>query len=168
MRSMKTIRHACFVVLCVFLLAVLPVLANFPVFGSKDKVEAISSARIELTNQPSSDFIVFMTTSLHEEKIDNWRAFFSDDDFSVIFEDIRCVVADGDINGRQLAERFRAQLPENQMQLRTEDPTLLASKVEAGCIDVAVFSREMAEALKLTADKTAAGITVIEITGGSD
>ena len=165
MRSMKTIRHAGFVALCVFLLAVLPILANFPAFGSEDKVEAVSSASIELPDQPSGDCIVLMNTSLHEETLDNWRAFFSDEDFPVIFEDIRCVVAEGDISGRQMAERFQAQLPENQMQLRTEDPTLLASKAEAGCIDVAVFSREMAEALKLTTDETTSGIAVIEIAG---
>ena len=59
-----------------------------------------------------------------------------------------------------------AQLPENQMQLSTEDPTLLVSKAENGYIDMAVFSKEMADALKLSVSND--DISVIHIHGGTD
>ena len=48
-----------------------------------------------------------------------------------------------------IAEATEAELPENQMTVSSIDPTLLASKAEAGMIDVAMISREMADELSL-------------------
>ena len=70
------------------------------------------------------------------------------------------------MTGILLAERMQAQLPENQMRLRSENPTLLVSKAEAGLIDVAVFSKEMAGALKLKSSGQMEGIAVITVKGG--
>ena len=72
----------------------------------------------------------------------------------------------GDEAGMQLAERYKAQLPENQMTVRSEDAALLASKAESGLIDAAIFSKEMAQAIKLSPDK-AENVSSIEITGGA-
>ena len=71
----------------------------------------------------------------------------------------------GAVSGVQLAQRFQAQLPENQMRLRTENATLLVSKIEAGRLDAAVLSLEMAEALQLRPE-ILNGVTVITVTGG--
>lgn len=70
------------------------------------------------------------------------------------------------MTGILLAERMQAQLPENQMRLRSENPTLLVSKAEAGYIDVAVFSKEMADALKLKSSGQLEGVAVITVKGG--
>ncbi len=110
--------------------------------------DAVSQATMTLPDQPSGDFVVFINSSLHKDTIDDWTRFFNDE-YAVIFDDISCITAAGDISGQQLAGRFQAQLPENQMKIRSEDAVLLASKLDAGLIDVAVFSKEMADALEL-------------------
>ena len=53
------------------------------------------------------------------------------------------------------------------MKLRTENPPLLVSKAENGCIDAAIFSKEMADTMKLRTypDDT---IVCIIIKGGED
>ena len=137
--------HAGAVLAALMLLAGLPILTHFDIFGSVSDPDAVSGASMELPDQPSGDFVVLMNSSLHKDTLEDWQLFFTGEDLPVIFEDIQCIVAEGDSGGQQLAERFMAQLPENQMTLRTEDPTLLVSKAEAGFIDVAVFSKEMAE-----------------------
>jgi len=164
MKYGRIIAHALGTVAAVFLLAVLPALTQLPLPGKKT-VDAVSSASLQLPEQPSGAFYVLLKTSLHTDTLDDWRQFFTGESLPVIFEDIRCAVAEGDASGVQLAERFQAQLPENQMRLRTENPTLLVSKIEAGRLDVAVLSREMAEALKLQPE-TLQGVTVFEVTGG--
>ena len=50
------------------------------------------------------------------------------------------------------------------MTLREENPTLLVSKAENGYIDVAIFSKEMADSLNLAPNKELT--RVIEIYGG--
>ena len=166
MKFLKVFGHIALVVGTLVLLAGLPIMTHFDLFSSGETADAISGATIVLPDQPSGDFIVLINTSKHADTIGDWRDFFLDEDFPVIFEDIQCVVADGDMTGEQLAKRFQLQLPENQMMLRTENPTLLVSKAEAGCIDIAIFSREMADALQLSPDKNIT--TVIEVTGGED
>ena len=128
--------------------------------------DAVSQASMKLPDQPSGDFIVLIKTSLHEDTIGDWCSFFNDD-YAVIFDDISCTVAQGDAGGLQLAQRYQAQLPENQMTIREENAALLVSKAEAGYIDVAVFSREMADMLGLAPKEDLDGITVLEISGGS-
>lgn len=112
-------------------------------------VDAISTASLEIPEEPSGEFLVLMKTERHRDSLRDWEAFFRDEDFAVIFEDIQCITARGDIAAQDLAERYRIQLPENQMKVRSEDPVLLVSKIEAGAIDVAILSGEMAEQMKL-------------------
>lgn len=167
MKTLKVFGHIGLVLVLLFLTAGLPILTHFDVFGGQDAADAVSQASVALPDQPSGAFVVLINNSLHPDTMEDWKAFFTDaDELPVIFENISCIVAEGDANGRQLAERFQIQLPENQMTLREENPTLLVSKAEAGLLDVAVFSKEMAEALKLAPAEQLNGLTVIELTGG--
>lgn len=156
-------RHIIITAAGIILLVLLPLLTHFDLFSDTAETDAVSSATLPLPDQPSGSFVVLINTERHKDTLDDWETFFRDEDFVVIFEDISCLTAKGDAAGQQLAERFRAQLPENQMQLRVEDGTLLASKAEAGAIDVAVFSLEMARYLQLGEAGTLSGVTVIEI-----
>ena len=163
---MKVLKHALIVIIGIMILVIWPLAALTDVLKPGSDVDAVSSASLALPDQPSGAFYVLINTSKHADTLDDWRAFFTDaEDFAVIFEDISCLTAYGDVAGEQLAQRYQAQLPENQMLLRGEAPALLASKAETGFIDVAVFSREMAEALALSPGDD---VTVIEISGGTD
>ena len=154
------------IVICIlFLLAGLPIWMFLGSYFSGEAADSVSSASIELPDQPSGDFIVLINSSRHKDSLQEWRSFFTDDDFPIIFEDVKCLVSDGDATGRQMAERYQLQLPENQMTLRSENGTLLVSKAEAGIIDVAVFSREMADYLKLSPDESK--VAVINVSGGN-
>lgn len=168
MSARKNAGHIIIVAIGVFFLAALPILKSFPILTFGIGADTLSSASYVVPDKPSGDFFVLINTSLHEDTIDDWSDFFSDKDYPVIFDDIKCLVAKDDLPGFLLAERFQAQLPENQMSLRTEDSMLLVSKAEAGLIDAAVFSREMAERLKLDLKGKIPGITVIELKGGED
>lgn len=122
--------------------------------------DAVSQATVALPDQPSGDFTVYINNSLHEDTLDDWTLFFNDE-YAVIFDDISCITAAGDVSGQALADRFKAQLPQNQMNVRSEDAVLLASKIDAGLIDVAVISKEMGNVLNLGSAPD--GITVINI-----
>lgn len=163
MKHRRIPAHALGTAAAVFLLAVLPLLTQVPLTGQP--VDAVSSATLVLPDQPSGEFYVLLNTSLHTDTLEDWRQFFTGEALPVIFEDLRCSAAKGDVSGVQLAQRFQAQLPENQMRLRTENATLLVSKIEAGWLDAAVLSREMAEALQLRPE-ILNGVTVITVTGG--
>lgn len=165
MSFFRIVRHIVIVICILFLLAGLPIWMLLGSYFSGEAADSVSSASIELPDQPSGDFIVLINSSLHKNSLQDWRSFFTDDDFPIIFEDIKCLVSDGDVTGKQMAERYQLQLPENQMTLRTENGILLASKAEAGVIDVAVFSREMADYLKLSPDESK--VTVINVSGGN-
>ena len=115
------------------------------------KPDAVSSASIVLPDKPSGEYTVFISISRHEESLEDWKKMFLDeDDVSVIFEDISCIVAKGDTQGMQMADRLKIQLPENQMTVREENPVLLASKIESGKIDIAIMSKEMSDYLKIS------------------
>ena len=165
--SHKILKHAAITAILLFLLAAFPVLTTFDIGGAASADDAVSSASLVLPDEPSGDFVVLMNTALHADTIGDWETFFTHEDFVVIFEDIQCITAAGDAAGQQMAERFQAELPENQMLLRTEDGTLLASKIEAGYFDTAVLSAEMAELLGIPAEDTDI-VTAIRVTGGND
>lgn len=167
MKIKKIILHIAFSLLLLIFIVGLPAAFNFDFFSGSDSVDTVSGASVKLPDQPSGEFIVLINRSLHDESLNDWISFFKDEDFVVIFDDINCIAAEGDTAGFQLAQRYQAQLPENQMKLRTENPALLISKVENGCIDAAVFSQEMAEALKLAPEEKMKGITVVKVTGGN-
>ncbi len=154
------ILHISISLLAAILIVGVPYCVCFGVF-SGGGVDAVSQASIVVPDQPSGEYIVLINTSLHEDTIEDWKLFF-DDEYAVIFDDINCIAPIGDTGAQQLAERFMLQLPENQMTLKSEDLTLLVSKAECGAIDAAVFSKEAADALKLTPPD---GMTVINVTG---
>ena len=164
MNKRKLLGHIGLVALTLVITVALPLWKYYGTIPAFQAVDAVSGASMALPDQPSGDFIVLINTERHADTVDDWKLFFTDEDFPVIFDDISCFVAQGDATGKQMAERFMAQLPENQMTLHQENPTLLVSKAETGYIDVAVFSREMADALKLTPDTNI--VTVIEVKGG--
>ncbi len=151
-------------VLTLLLLAGIPIARNFDLLSAGDGSDAVTQASVELPDQPSGDFVVLMNNSLHQDTMDDWAIFFSGDELPVIFEDIQCITAYGDVSGQQMAERYQIQLPENQMTLRSEDPTLLASKAEAGYIDTVIFSQEMADAVGLSEDHLR-DVTLIRVKG---
>ena len=166
MRSREGLFHTLFVAALLILLAGIPFLTHFDIFRSKDSPDAVSGATIELPAQPSGKFLVVINSALHKESISDWRKFFSGEDLPVIFDDIRCIAAKGDASGIQLAERFRILLPENQMKMRQEDPTLFISKVEEGYIDVAMMSEEMADALGFKKEALKDDLMLVQISGG--
>ena len=166
MNARKVLGHIGLTALMLAVLVGLPMWKYIGSVSPGQTVDAASGATIALPDKPSGDFIVLINTARHSDTLGDWGAFFRSEDFPVIFEDISCMVAQGDASGQQMAERFQAQLPENQMMLREENPTLLVSKAEAGYIDVAVFSREMADALELNPDE--ALVTVLTVTGGEN
>ena len=166
MKAVKIMVHIFLSLTAAFLLAGVPMLYVLDMSKGKD-IDAVSGASIKLPDKPSGDYIVLLNRSLHEDSVDDWIKFFRDGELNVIFDDISCIAAQSDAPAIQMAERFRAQLPENQMRLRRENALLLASKAENGCIDAAIFSKETAEALKIDAG-AAENIICIEIKGGEE
>jgi len=136
------------------------------VYGKEKEIDAVSSASVKLPDAPSGDFLVLINSDLHRDTLESWKSFFGDEEYDVIFDDINCIAARGDAAGIQFAKRALALLPENQMSLRTEDPTLLASKAEAGYIDVVIMSREMADAMRLKRGGALPNVAFIEICEG--
>ena len=158
--------HRLFVLVLLGFLVGLPCATHSYIFRSKTDADVVSGATMKLPEQPSGEFVILINESLHGDTLSDWQKFFSGEDLPVIFDDISCLTAEGDVTGILLAERMQAQLPENQMRLRSENPTLLVSKAEAGLIDVAVFSKEMADALKLNSSGQMEGVAVITVKGG--
>ena len=113
--------------------------------GLLSGADAVSSASLEIPDQPSGEYLVLINRDLHRETLGDWKAFFTEAPVGVIMEDISCLTAKGDRGGSELAERYRLRLPENQMTLRSEDPTLLVSKAEYGRFDIIILSAEMAD-----------------------
>lgn len=167
MRFREGLLHILFVAALLVLLVGIPYLPHFDIFGFRADPDAVSSATIELPKQPSGKFLVVINSALHRDSLSDWKKFFSGEDLPVIFDDIHCISAKGDAGGAQLATRFQVQLPENQMKLREEDPTLFISKVEEGYIDVAMMSEEIASALGFKSDALKEGFAVIHVSGDS-
>ena len=112
--------------------------------------------------------MVLLNRDLHQESLAQWQSFFRDGELNVIFDDIQCIAAQGDAAAIQLAQRYQAQLPENQMTLRFENPMLLMSKAENGLIDTAIISKELASALALSIAEKDSHIMQIHVSGGTD
>lgn len=132
--------------------------ALFPAGG-----EVIGSASVVVPDKPSGVFYVFIKTDMHRDALADWVDFFHDTGDGVIFEDITCLVAAGDVNGRQTADRYAAILPANQMLVKEDNVTMVVSKIEAGLIDVAILSEEVAEAFAVKTQ--IAGVTVVRVGG---
>ena len=165
MKTVSGVLHAAIDLIVIFGLLGVPYLlyCDLPGIGDYDTV---SQASIDLPSQPSGNFRIFINSKLHRDTGEDWAEFFKGDDLKVIFDDIDCFVAEGDTTGRELATRYQAILPENQMKVRYIDPVLLASKIEAGYIDVAIMSSEMADALSVDSNNIVSGISEVAVKGG--
>lgn len=139
-------------------LVLLALLVGVPVFASGypakliSGADAISSATVIL-EQPTGDYIVLLNCENHSDETNfaTWQTFFEGGEIDYIFEDISCLVAETDAAGLEIAKSFQSRLPENQMTLRTEDATLLFSKVEYGKFDVVLVSQEVFQAYNVGA-----------------
>lgn len=166
MKAAKLLFHIFISLTAAFLLVGLP--TGYVLYHTREEApDAVSGASIKLPDKPSGDYVLLLNRSLHEDSFNDWVAFFRDGELNVIFDDINCIAAQSDVDALKMADRLIAQLPENQMRLRTENPTLLVSKAENGCIDAAIFSKEMADAMKLRTDSDD-NIACIIIKGGED
>lgn len=160
-------RHTAAVFLALFVTLGIPSLAYVDfsaLFG--EKVDAVSGASLELPAQPSGNFVILLNRDRHKGTAEEWTTFFSGGETDVIMDDVACVAAQGDAAGIQLAERFRSRLAENQMTVRQVNPTLLASRADAGVYDTVIVSAEMADALTLSTAYGRAETAVITVSGG--
>lgn len=161
MKLITRILHIAADLVIIFALAGIPVLmyCDLPVKG----YDAVSSASIELPDSPSGEFLIIINRDLHEDTAEDWKDFFEGDSLKVIFEDIDCLVPDGDVTGLELANRYMAILPENQMRVSGDDAVLIASKLEAGYVDIAILSADMADALGISTESIPDNMLVIKI-----
>ena len=143
--AVSVIKYLCHGGLVVCLLLLLFGLPVASAGGLPEETDAVSSATVVLP-APSGSFLVFLNPSLHPDTLEQWETFFAGGDPGVLFEDLSCLVIRGDSAGAALAESLSSRLPEHQMMVRAEDGTFLLSKLDAGKADVAVLSREAAEA----------------------
>jgi len=162
MKPPKAAVHIGLVILILLIVVGIPIFYYFGIPGLSDSTDAVSGASVVVPDLPSGVFFVYINKEKHSDTLEDWRLFFCGEEFPVIFEDIKCLIAKDDLLGEELAKRFMAQLPENQMTLRSEDGTLLASKIEKDLIDVAVMSSEYAENLKVGLGKKLLKITVTD------
>ena len=139
---MKILEHIGIVALALLVCLGLPALIYLPRGG----VDAVSSASLEVPDQPSGEFVVILNRGRHAAALDEWSDFFLEREVGVIMEDLSCMTAAGDVAGLQLARRYQARLAENQMTLRSENGVLVASRAENGLFDVIILSKEMADA----------------------
>ena len=157
---MKVLRHILAVSLSLFLLLGLPLLHFCQAGRLHPGADAVSSATLDLPETPSGDYVVYVNRQKHAGTMDQWRAFFSEEDYGVLLEDVHCLVIDGDTAGEQLARRYQARLVKGQMTLRRENGVLVASRLDAGQYDLAILSAEMAAVLIIDGPESAEAVIV--------
>ena len=142
---MRLVKHLLFVAAALFVCLGAPCLYFMragTLFGATD---AVSGASLEVPDQPSGTFLVLLNRQRHPLTTEEWEAFFSEREVGVIMEDIHCLISKGDEAGKELADRYRARLAENQMEVTAEDGTLVASRAENGIFDVILISTDAAQ-----------------------
>lgn len=146
---MKIIKHIGIIIAGVLLLLGIPFwcAGGLRLLFSAD-VDAVTSASIIL-DKPSGHYYVLINKAMHtdEDNLADWLVFFSGGEFLYVFEDVSCSVAYGDPGAIALADSFRSQLPEHQMQAKREDGTLMLSRAEHGLYDIMIVSAEFADAM---------------------
>lgn len=166
MKFLGVLKHIGIVAAGVFLIVVLPLLCtgNASALFSDD-LDATTSASVVL-DAPSGEYIVLINKELHtdEDNLAEWINFFNGEDILYIFEDVSCSVASTDSGGIDMADSYRSRLPENQMEIKSEDPTLLLSRADEGLFDIIVMSREFAEAYSASTAYSDS-VEVIEVSG---
>ncbi len=172
---MRLLRHVLVVGTALALLIGLPLIRSGALSRLRGgKTDAVSGAS-EAIDKPSGEYIVIINTELHSDPaaFSAWREFFENGDSDglySVFEDISCTVASNDPAGLEMARSFMSRLPENQMTVRTEDPTLMLSKAEDGRFDVIVMSSEMADVFGAdrVAERTSAEILTVREEQGDE
>ena len=159
---MKVLRHILAVSLSLFLLLGLPLLHFWSAGRFIPGPDAVSGATMDLPTTPSGDYVVYVNRQKHARTMDQWRAFFSEEDYGVLLEDVHCLVIDRDSTGDQLARRYQARLVKDQMVLRRENGVLVASRLDAGQYDLVILSAEMADAWRVIAPESAEAVTIRE------
>ncbi len=163
---MKMLKHIAVVFSALFLCLFLP--GWFLTDGGKlfsGGVDAVSSASMDLPDQPSGQYVVIVNRDRHPSSMEDWTAFFEEREVGVIMEDISCLAAAADADGIQLAERYQARLAENQMTLTRENSLLVVSRAENGLYDVVILSKEMADSLNFDAVYARPEAAVLRIGG---
>lgn len=130
-------------------------------------VDSISSATTTLA-QPSGNYVIFINEDLHDaDSLQTWTTFFTDyENFTFSMENIACAAARGDQGAVDMAASFQSQLPENQMQLTIENPTVLLSRMQYGKYDMVLMSQEFIDSYgNVDGGKHC---TILHVTGGSD
>lgn len=163
---MKILKHILVALAALFLTLGVPTLSyvDVPALFSGN-ADAVTHASTYLPDAPSGEFYVLVNKRTQQGYTDQWREFFSDGDAGVIMSDNSCKVIIGDVSAQQLAERFQARLPENQMTLSAENGLLLVSKAENGIFDALIVSSEMAESYKMQDILTRGWIECVIIKG---
>lgn len=166
---MKRLRHVAIVAAALLLCLVLPGLFYAHRCGLlTGGADAVSSASLEVPDQPSGEYVILLNRERHPLTLEQWSDFFSEKPVDVIMEDLRCMTVSGDVLGRQLAERYRARLAENQLRLRAENGVLVVSRAENGLFDAIILSRETAEAFDYSAVYARPDVAVLRVTGGEN
>ncbi|MBQ9625377.1 MAG: hypothetical protein IJR47_04630 [Clostridia bacterium] len=150
---MKIFKHILVVLISLFVVLGIPafIYGDFSAMGFGKEI-VVSGASLVIPSAPSGEFLVLINTKDRQNTLDSWKVFFADGNAGVILEDITCSTVKGDIKALELAERYRARLPENQLVLKQEDGLLLVSKAECGAFDVIVISKEAAQGYNLNTD----------------
>ena len=111
------------------------------------KLKTLDGKKFQL-DKLKGKYVVLINKELHDHTgtTEDWIKFFSfDKETPLIMEDIVCKTADTDAQGIEVAEKYRARLPENQMKLQKEAGVMLLSKAELGRFDVVILSEAAAQ-----------------------
>ena len=167
---MKDTRHIVVSLVTLFVLLGLPAIyyGGHGAFSGGGGADSVTGASLELPDQPSGEFVVLLDREKHRSTLEAWTDFFSDRPTDVIMEDLSCLTLRGDSTGAQLAERYQARLAANQMTIRQEDPTLVASRADQGLFDVIVLSKEMADAYQFRSTLDDSRVAVIPVKGAPE
>ena len=122
-------------------------------------VDAVTSASLT-PEAPSGRYVVLINRSRHPDTLEQWEAFFREEDYGVLLEDAGCLTIEGDAGGMQLAERYEARLVKDQLQTHADNGVLVASRLEAGAYDLAVFSVEAGELWGISRPEDAAWVEI--------
>ena len=144
MRAAEIVRHVLRTVAIVSFVAGIPLLSAVYKNGGLGGLDATSAATTVI-DKPEGGYVVLLNKRRHtdEDKLKTWETFFEGKEIGVLFDDLSCMVADGDAFGLEVAGSFQSRLPENQMTVRTENRALLISKVSCGLYDCVLMSQEM-------------------------
>ena len=164
---MQRIGHIVFIIASLFLCLGVP-FHHFYGLGTLfgDSADAVSSASLDIPDQPSGVFYVLLNTEKHPLTVDAWTDFFTEKPVDVIMEDISVLLIRGDEPVYQLADRYLARLAENQMRGAEEDGTLVVSRAEEGVFDVIMFSGDAEPVYDFSKAFEREGTAVIRVEGG--